>query len=77
MSPRGVRTGAGFYEASGPRLAAFRGAVAHDRFGPELEKDLIATFLAAEFDGGERYRLRLKKIEDLEARTWVQAGSTS
>ena len=40
VSPRGVRTGAGFYEASGPRLAAFREAVAHDRFGPELEKIL-------------------------------------
>ncbi|WP_028643932.1 DUF2461 domain-containing protein [Nocardioides sp. URHA0020] len=40
LSPRGVRTGAGFYEASGPRLAAFREAVAHDRFGPELEKIL-------------------------------------
>jgi uncharacterized protein (TIGR02453 family) len=40
VSPRGVRTGAGFYEASGPRLHAFREAVAHDRFGPELEKIL-------------------------------------
>ncbi len=39
VSPRGVRTGAGFYEASGPRLAAFREAVAHDRFGPELRED--------------------------------------
>ena len=40
LSPRGIRTGGGFYEASGPRLAAFREAVAHDRFGPELEKIL-------------------------------------
>ena len=37
VSPRGVRTGAGFYDASSGRLAAFRAAVAHDRFGPELE----------------------------------------
>jgi uncharacterized protein (TIGR02453 family) len=40
LSPRGVRTGGGFYEASGPRLAAFRAAIDHDRFGPELEKIL-------------------------------------
>ena len=40
VSPRGIRTGAGFYEASGPRLAAYREAVAHDRFGPELERTL-------------------------------------
>ncbi len=38
VSPRGVRTGGGFYEAEAPRLAAFREAVAHDSFGPELEK---------------------------------------
>src|SRR3954468_4114882 len=34
--------------------------------GPELARDLIATFLGARFDGGERYVKRLKKIEDLE-----------
>jgi len=34
--------------------------------GPSLARDLIATFLAARFDGGERYVKRLKKIEDLE-----------
>ena len=34
--------------------------------GPSLARDLIATFLAARFDGGERYVKRLKKIEDME-----------
>jgi ribose 5-phosphate isomerase B len=34
--------------------------------GPSLARELIATFLAARFDGGERYVKRLKKIEDLE-----------
>ena len=36
--------------------------------GPSLARDLIATFLRARFDGGERYVKRLKKIEDLERR---------
>ena len=34
--------------------------------GPSLARDLIAAFLGARFDGGERYLKRLKKIEDLE-----------
>ena len=34
--------------------------------GPSLARDLISTFLAARFDGGERYVKRLKMIEDLE-----------
>jgi ribose 5-phosphate isomerase B len=34
--------------------------------GPSLARDLIATFLGARFDGGERYVKRLKKIEDME-----------
>ena len=34
--------------------------------GPSLARDLVATFLAARFDGGERYVRRLKMIEDLE-----------
>src|SRR3954452_8639246 len=51
VSPRGVRTGAGFYEASGPRLAAFRAAVDHDRFGPELER-VLRTLEKRGFEGG-------------------------
>jgi uncharacterized protein (TIGR02453 family) len=38
VSPRGVRTGGGFYHAEAPRLAALRQAIAHDRTGPELAK---------------------------------------
>ena len=38
VSPRGVRTGGGFYHAEAPRLAALREAIAHDTYGAELEK---------------------------------------
>jgi uncharacterized protein (TIGR02453 family) len=56
VSPRGIRTGAGFYEASSGRLAAFRAAVAHDRFGPELEK-VLAKLVKQGFDiGGDRLK---------------------
>ncbi|MCW2797382.1 DUF2461 domain-containing protein, partial [Nocardioides sp.] len=56
VSPRGVRTGAGFYEASGPRLAAFRAAVDHDRSGPELEK-ILARLRKKGWDiGGDRLK---------------------
>jgi ribose 5-phosphate isomerase B len=34
--------------------------------GPSLARDLVTTFLAARFDGGERYVRRLEKIEELE-----------
>jgi ribose 5-phosphate isomerase B len=34
--------------------------------GAELAANLVRTFLAAEFGGGERYVLRLQKIEALE-----------
>ena len=34
--------------------------------GPSLARDLVDTFLAARFDGGERYLKRLKKIQDME-----------
>jgi ribose 5-phosphate isomerase B len=34
--------------------------------GPSLTRELVAAFLAAEFNGGERYLRRLKKIEELE-----------
>ena len=34
--------------------------------GAELAADLVRTFLAAQFGGGERYVLRLQKIEALE-----------
>jgi ribose 5-phosphate isomerase B len=34
--------------------------------GPSLAGDLIRTFLAARFDGGDRYVKRLEKVRDLE-----------
>src|SRR5213595_763330 len=34
--------------------------------GPSVARDLVKAFLAAEFNGGERYVRRLQKIEDLE-----------
>jgi ribose 5-phosphate isomerase B len=34
--------------------------------GPELTGELIRTFLAARFDGGERYVRRLRKVRELE-----------
>jgi ribose 5-phosphate isomerase B len=34
--------------------------------GAELARELVRAFLGATFDGGERYRRRLKKIRDLE-----------
>jgi ribose 5-phosphate isomerase B len=37
--------------------------------GPSLARDLIAAFLRARFDGGERYVKRLKMIEDMERAT--------
>src|SRR5215212_6975499 len=37
--------------------------------GPELAADLIAAFLGARFDGGERYLKRLEKIKDMERAT--------
>ena len=37
-----------------------------DVVGAELAADLVATFLAARFDGGERYVRRLEQIEEIE-----------
>ena len=34
--------------------------------GADLAGELVRAFLAAEFDGGERYRRRLEKIETME-----------
>lgn len=56
LSPRGVRVGAGFYEASGERLAAIRDAIADDRTGPALKR-LLAKLEKAGFEvGGERLK---------------------
>ena len=56
VSARGVRTGAGFYEASTPRLAAIRSAIDDDLRGPELEA-LLSGLEADGWDvGGERLK---------------------
>ncbi|MFC6695432.1 DUF2461 domain-containing protein [Nocardioides daphniae] len=56
LSPRGTRVGAGFYEASGPRLAAVREAMADDKDGPALAR-LLKKY---EKDGWEVGGDRLK-----------------
>ena len=38
--------------------------------GAELAAELVRTFLGARFDGGERYRRRLEKIEEMEGLTY-------
>lgn len=52
----GLRTGGGFYDADPRRLAAFRAAVAHETYGPELEAEL-ARLVDAGFEvGGDRLK---------------------
>jgi ribose 5-phosphate isomerase B len=41
--------------------------------GPSLARDLVRTFLAARFDGGERYVKRLQKIEAIERGAMTRA----
>ncbi|MFC4784528.1 DUF2461 domain-containing protein [Nocardioides sp. MAHUQ-72] len=56
VSAQGVRTGAGFYEASSPRLAAIRAAIDDERRGTELER-ILATLAGAGWDvGGDRLK---------------------
>ncbi len=56
VSARGVRTGAGFYEASSPRLAAIRAAIDDERRGSELER-LLRGLEAEGWDlGGDRLK---------------------
>jgi ribose 5-phosphate isomerase B len=39
--------------------------------GAELAAELVRAFLAATFDGGERYVRRLKKVEEMERQATV------
>lgn len=56
VSPRGVRTGAGFYDADGPRLAAFRDAIVDDKSGPQLKR-ILARIEKSGFEvSGERLK---------------------
>lgn len=40
--------------------------------GLELAKELVITFLKANFSGAERYKLRLKKINIIEKKEWYK-----
>lgn len=52
----GVRVGVGYYEASSPRLASIRDAIADKRRGGELE-EILATMQAAGWElGGDRLK---------------------
>ncbi len=56
LSPRGVRTGAGFYDAEAPRLAAFRDAIVDERTGPQLKR-ILAKIEKAGFEiSGDRLK---------------------
>jgi uncharacterized protein (TIGR02453 family) len=56
VSARGIRTGAGFYEASGPRLAAFRDSIVDDKSGKALQR-ILGKLEKAGFEvGGDRLK---------------------
>ena len=56
LSARGVRTGAGFYEAQSARLAAFRDAIVDDKTGPQLMR-ILAKIEKAGFEvSGEQLK---------------------
>ena len=56
LSPRGTRVGAGFYDASGPRLARVREAMVDEEYGAELE-GLLARYAADGWEiGGDRLK---------------------
>ncbi|PVG84304.1 TIGR02453 family protein [Nocardioides gansuensis] len=56
LSARGVRVGAGFYEAGGPRLAAIREAMADERTGTELARHLETYAVEGWEIGGDQLR---------------------
>ena len=56
VSAAGVRTGAGFYEASGPRLASFREAIDSDLTGPELAEILARLERSGVTIGGDKLK---------------------
>lgn len=56
LSARGIRTGAGFYDASGERIAAVREGIADERSGRQLQRRLRALELAGWEVGGQRLK---------------------
>lgn len=63
VSPRGVRTGGGCYWFEPERLAAFRAAIDHDRFGSDLEKRLATATRKGYEVGGERLKTKPRGYE--------------
>ncbi len=56
VSARGLRTGAGFYNADAPTLAAFRNAIVDDVSGPRLQR-ILAKIQKAGFEiSGEQLK---------------------
>ena len=72
LSARGVRVGAGFYEASGARLGAIRDAVADDKTGPTLVRVLTRLRKAGFEIGGEQLRTtpRGSRALRLKSKPW-------
>jgi uncharacterized protein (TIGR02453 family) len=56
ISARGVRTGGGCYDMSGPRLAAYRDAVADDKTGAQLTRITNKLTKASWELGGEQLK---------------------
>ncbi|WP_232680261.1 DUF2461 domain-containing protein [Nocardioides sp. R-C-SC26] len=56
LSPRGVRVGGGFYEASGERLAAIRAAMDAEKTGTALARQLQRYEKAGFEVGGDRLK---------------------
>ena len=62
VSPRGVRVGGGFYEASGDRLAALREAMADDTTGPRLLR-IVRKLERAGFEiGGDQLKTSAARL---------------
>ena len=56
ISPRGTRVGAGFYDASGPRLAAIRAGMAEEKSGRALQR-MLTRFEKDDWEvGGDRLK---------------------
>jgi len=56
VSAAGVRVGAGFYDASGTRLASIRNAIGDDHTGPQLERILRGLERRGWTRSGDRLR---------------------
>ena len=77
LSPRGVRVGGGFYEASGERLAAIRDAIADDRTGPQLKRVLTKLEKNGFEIGGEQLKTAPRGYDKEHAGSTCCAASRS